>query len=295
MRLLSSPLIISVLGVAAAAAQADSASETVGPVLWQPSMNLFRRCSSEPETLFAFYRDVLGFEQLTSFDLGGSIPLVRIKAGATELKFTRQVGDRTYVRGGVMDATGVRLWTFFFADQAALVERFTANGYPAPEFETLPGSKRKSALLADPDGQSVQLIVTGDPADTVYDDVEVGLTVSDIEAARAFYRDFVGLEELDPVHEPVFDTTKYPYRHGSTIVSLRRFEENLPADTGSGGIQYVVSDVDLVDRLARERGVAVDQPLNSQAGFSLRTIWLDDPDGITNYFAETAQSRAAAE
>ena len=61
----------------------------------------------------------------------------------------------------------------------------------------------------------------------------------------------------------------------------------------AGGIQYVVSNVDLVDALARERSVAVDQPLSTLGGFQLRTIWLDDPDGITNYFAETAQARAA--
>jgi hypothetical protein len=27
------------------------------------------------------------------------------------------------------------------------------------------------------------------------------------------------------------------------------------------------------------------------AGFAPTTVWLDDPDGITNYYAETAVSR----
>ena len=40
--------------------------------------------------------------------------------------------------------------------------------------------------------------------------------------------------------------------------------------------------------------MTVDQPLSTLRGFDLRTIWLDDPDGITNYFAETGQSRRAA-
>jgi hypothetical protein len=74
-------------------------------------------------------------------------------------------------------------------------------------------------------------------------------------------------------------------------VSLRSFGGDLPADTGTGGIQYVVSNVDLVDELAKERRMSIDQPLSTLGGFQLRTIWLDDPDGITNYFAETTQSR----
>jgi hypothetical protein len=37
--------------------------------------------------------------------------------------------------------------------------------------------------------------------------------------------------------------------------------------------------------------VPIDQPLRGLRGFDLRTIWLDDPDGVTNYFAETGSSR----
>ena len=48
-----------------------------------------------------------------------------------------------------------------------------------------------------------------------------------------------------------FGTRKYSYRHGATTISLRSFGKGLPADTGSGGIQYVVSDVEFVDALAQ--------------------------------------------
>ena len=122
---------------------------------------------------------------------------------------------------------------------------------------------------------------------------KVGLTVSDLDASRAFYRDFVGLEELDPVFDPVFDTMKYPYRNGATTIALRHFADDLPADTGTGGIQYVVSDVDLVDRLAKAQHIEIKQPLSPLRGFNLRTIWLGDPDGITNYFAQVGQPAGA--
>ena len=223
-------------------------------------------------------------------DVGGPTGVMRIRAGASELKFTGGTQGRQYQPGGVNNATGLRLWTFFYSDQDALTKRFTGHGLVAPEFVPLGDSGRLSAIVEDPEGELVQLIITGDPPGTHYDEIEVGLTVADIEESRAFYREFVGLEELNPVYDPVFETMKYPYRHGSTTISLRHFGSDLPADTGTGGIQYVVSDVELVDRLAREQSIMIDQPLSELRGFELRTIWLGDPDGITNYFAQTGQS-----
>jgi catechol 2,3-dioxygenase-like lactoylglutathione lyase family enzyme len=266
---------------------------SVGPVLWQPSMNVFRRFAVDQESMFEFYGEVLGFEQLATLNPGGGTSVARFQAGGSELKLTAKVADRNYVPGGVRAATGERLLTFSFPDEAALVARFAEHGLPAPQFTAHGTDGRRSALVVDPDGQAVELIVIPDAPPATYAQIEVGLTVSDIDASRAFYREFVGLEELEPVHDPVFDTMKYSYRHGTTVVSLRSFGAGLPADTGSGGIQYVVSDADLVDALARERNITVDQPLSTLGGFQLRTIWLDDPDGITNYFAETAQARAA--
>lgn len=54
----------------------------------------------------------------------------------------------------------------------------------------------------------------------------------------------------------------------------------------------MVSDAAGVDVRAKAKGVKIDTPLgNTMPG--LRTIWLSDPDGVTNYFAETNQSRQA--
>jgi catechol 2,3-dioxygenase-like lactoylglutathione lyase family enzyme len=267
------------------------ASATVAPVLWQPSMNVFRRFAVAQEAMFEFYGEVLGFEQLGTLNVGSGAGVARFQAGGSELKLTARVADRRYVQGGVRDATGVRLLTFFFPDEAALTARFEAHGLPAPIFHAHGAPGRKSALVSDPDGQPVELVVIPNAPAATYEDIEIGLTVSDLDASRRFYREFVGLQELAPVQDSVFATTKYSYRHGTTIVSLRSFGTDLPADTGSGGIQYVVSNVDLVDALAADRRITVDQPLSTLGGFQLRTIWLDDPDGITNYFAETAQSR----
>jgi hypothetical protein len=77
----------------------------------------------------------------------------------------------------------------------------------------------------------------------------------------------------------------YGVHHGTAV------HERFPRfRCGSGGIQYVVSDAKAVEALAKARQVTIAQPLSTLASFSLKTICLDDPDGITNYFAETAAS-----
>jgi catechol 2,3-dioxygenase-like lactoylglutathione lyase family enzyme len=113
----------------------------------------------------------------------------------------------------------------------------------------------------------------------------VGLTVTDLEKSRAFYRDFVGLEELPPVKDTLLGVTKYPFRHGTTTVNVWSFGPTPRANTRTAGIQYVITDVEAVDAKAKAQSVKIDTPLgNFSAG--LRTIWLSDPDGITNYFAQ---------
>jgi catechol 2,3-dioxygenase-like lactoylglutathione lyase family enzyme len=259
--------------------------KSTAEIMTQP-MNVFRRFSGDAKPIYDFYGKVLGLKQLTTYNLSGGTNVARFEIGPTQLKFTAVVANRKYQKGAVQDATGLRILTFFFPDRTPLAERFKANGLAIPEFRPLPGSKRSSALVQDPAGQWVELVIAPDETSETYSRIEIGLVVSDIEVSRKFYREFIGLEELPAVKDTVLNTTKYLYKHGSVIVSLRCFGKPELADTGSGGIQYVASDVKAVQDLAEARHVKVDQPVNTLAGFSLRFVWLDDPDGITNYFAE---------
>ena len=268
-------------------AVAQETPASMAAVNTAPAMNVFRRYAEENEAaMFAFYEEAVGLERLGSFTDVGAGGVHRFRAGRSELKMTRRVPDRSYVPGAVDAATGVRLFSIRFPDEAALVERFEAAGLEPPAFEDMPGTDHRAALVTDPDGQMLELVVVPDATEEELGVLEVGLTVSDLEASRAFYRDFAGLEELEPVDHALTGTTKHPFRHGFTVVSLRTFEEELPADTGSGGIQYVVADAALAETLAVERGYVIDQPLSTLPGSALTTIWIDDPDGITNYFAQ---------
>src|SRR5882672_2397602 len=114
---------LALVGTATAAAQTASGTEpassarleTTASVLWQPSMNVFRRFAAAPEKMFEFYGAVLGFKQLTTLNVNaGGRGVARFQAGAQELKLTGRVGDKHYVSGGVTDAMGLRLLTFTF-------------------------------------------------------------------------------------------------------------------------------------------------------------------------------------
>jgi hypothetical protein len=71
------------------------------------------------------------------------------------------------------------------------------------------------------------------------------------------------------------------------------FGPTAKANTRTAGIQYVITDVEAVDVKAKAQAVKIDTPLgNFSAG--LRTIWLSDPDGITNYFAQIIRNPPAS-
>jgi len=272
-------------------AAGSTTTQTTRPFFWQNSMNVFRRFAVDRAKMIEFYGDVLGLKPLQTFELGGGTQMTRFGVGTSEVKLTTRVSSKQYQPGGVKTAVGLRLFTFFIADEVSLVERFTKHGLAAPQFRVRKADGARVAMLPDPDGQWVQLVVMPNASPSILNSIEVGITVSDLEKSRAFYRSFVGLDELPPVEDDSIGAMTYPFRHGTTTIKLWTFGKDLPVDTGSAGIQYVVWKVDAVDALARERHIAVDQPLRGEASAALRTIWLMDPDGVTNYFAETTRAR----
>jgi len=266
------------------AAAQSGASAPLASLSTQPSMNVFRRFAGDPARMARYYGEVLGLKQLPSLNMPGGGQMMLFQIGTAQVKLQATAAASEFKTGAVREVTGLRVFTFFVPDEAAITARFVQNGYPAPVFKSGRGNRRV-AMVLDPADQWVELVVVPGASADVYESFEVGLTVSDLAKSRAFYREFVGLEELPPVEDALLGTTRYPYRHGTTTVNVWTFGQGLPANTRSAGIQYVVSDVDAVDARAKAQGVKIDTPLgNFSAG--LRTIWLSDPDGITNYFAQ---------
>ena len=216
----------------------------------------------------------------------------RYQVGPSQLKFTRAGANAKFTRGAINDAAGVRLWTMWFPDEATLTKSFSAHGFPAPVFKTIDGAR--SALVADPDGEWVQLVIAPNSPPETYGRLEIGIAANDLEKSRAFYRTFVGLDELPPVKDPVLGVTKYPFRHGSTTISVWATSGPKPLNRQLAGIQYVVKPVDPIWALAQQRGIPVEQPLGETLP-GLVTTWLYDPDQVTNYFAEIRPRQRSAQ
>ena len=242
------------------------------------SMNVFRRFSGDGVKTLEFYGKVLGYG-----DIGAVGGVSRYTVGTSQLKFTRAGATVQLTRGGINDAAGMRLWTMWFPDEAALTARFVDHGHPAPQFKTTDGVR--SALVTDPDGEWVHLIVAPNAPKETYGRLEIGIAANDLDKSRAFYKTFVGLEELPPVKDPVLGVTKYPFRHGTTTISVWALPSAKPVNPTLAGIQYVVKNVDAVWALAQKRAIPVEQPLGETLP-GLVTTWLFDPDSVTNYFAE---------
>ncbi len=260
----------------------------------QNSMNVFRRYPREKTAeMVKFYTEALALRSLNPIQLTATQQMILTGVGSGQVKLSAgQQGNRKYdLSGGITGGTGIRFFALTYPDRQAVLDRFAGAGFPAPRFEDH-GDGTETAVVTDPGGFPIQLVVRPGAKDHSDDGVGVGIGVSDLERSRAFYREFVGLDELPPVEDRALGVTRYPYRHGETTLYL--YSASGPArDNGSAGIQYVVRDTPMVEAKARHRGgIAVETPLNRLAGFDLVTIWLNDPDGVTNYFAQVGRRAA---
>ncbi|AKH42192.1 catechol 2,3-dioxygenase-like lactoylglutathione lyase family enzyme [Altererythrobacter atlanticus] len=265
-------------------------------------MNAFRRFPRDKtEEMVDFYTGALALKSLNPIQLTSRQQMLLTGVGSMQIKLSAgQLGDRKYdLSGGVKGGTGIRFFTLTYPSAELVQSRFAEVGLPVPQFTARPDGTR-AALVKDPGDFPIEIVIREGAKDGSNDGVGVGIGVSDLAESRAFYREFVGLDELEPVRDDLLGITRYPYRHGETTLYL--YEPTGSAvDNGNAGIQYVVSDAPMVDAKAKTRNIAVETPLNKLSGFELTTVWLNDPDGVTNYFAQvgpnsrTAQQQAAAE
>ena len=264
----------------------------------QNSMNVFRRYPREKTAeMVKFYTEALALRSLNPIQLTATQQMILTGVGSGQIKLSAGQGPgRKYdMAGGVSGGTGIRFFLLSYPDPEVIRQRFVAAGFPAPEFVQR-GDGARQALVNDPGGFPIVITTFPGAKDHSDDGVGVGINVSDLDRSRAFYREFVGLDELPAVPAPILGTTLYPYRHQETTLLLYHMGDNQHPDNGSAGIQYVVRDTPMVEAKARHRGgIAVETPLNKLAGFDLITIWLNDPDGVTNYFAQVGPNSRTAQ
>lgn len=275
------------------AAVASAADEVEIPkLLFRPSVNLVLSVGDVDKSK-EFFGEVLKLKPMSNLILPGNFVMTRYQVGTTEIKLLKSPTKQQH-SGKVDEAIGIRRLTLFFPDQQALIDRFKAHDLPAPEFETEPTARGWSrALVYDPEGNEIALVVPppGTPKE-VFDQIELRLTVGNVEESRKFYRQFIGFEELEPEPVPAAEGgTLYGYRHGNTTITLASFGPGLPKHSGRWEkahgmryIQYIVSDLDAVSDFAEASGVSIDQPI-FPLGTLARIMFIADPDGIINEFA----------
>jgi catechol 2,3-dioxygenase-like lactoylglutathione lyase family enzyme len=270
-----------------------STPATVRPYLWSAErptssvgeVNVFRRFSSErTAAMREFYGEVLALPVLPETALGGG-QMIRYPVGSSEVKLF-PVAPSPANTAGLTEATGMRLLTFFFAAQAALTQRFAAHGLPAPRFQkptSRPGATAV-ALAQDPDGEWVELVVLPNAPAQALARFEIGIAVADLAASRAFYGDTMGLQPQPAVRDELLNVVRHSFTHGATTLNLWSVGAGATKDSATGGMQYIVWNVAAIDGVVRERAATVDRPLSAPG--QMRTLWQNDPDGVSNYFAE---------
>jgi catechol 2,3-dioxygenase-like lactoylglutathione lyase family enzyme len=252
------------------------------------SANVFRRYPRDKtDAMVKFYTGALALKSLNPIQLTATQQMLLTGVGSGQIKLSAgQQGNRKYdMGGGVTGGTGIRYFRLTYPDKQTVLDRFAAAGFPAPKFSRQ-GDGTEAALVTDPGGFPIEVVIKPGAKDGSNDGVGVGINTSNLEQSRAFYRTFVGLDERAPVEDKLLGLTLYPYGRGETTLYLYHAGDNAHPDNGSAGIQYVVSDSPLADAKAKARHIAVETPLNKLKGFNLITVWLNDPDGVTNYYAQ---------
>src|SRR5262245_11305029 len=269
------------------------AQQTIRPYLWQAGMsrsevgeiNVFRRFPADRRAAVeAFYARVLALPVLPPTAPGGG-QMIRYPVGASEVKlFPTDMAAPNVA--AVSDVAGMRLLTFFSADEDALTKRFVDRGLPPPRFQpsTAHRGATRATLVQDPAGHWVEVVIVPGASADALARFEIGLAVADLDRSRTFYRDLMGLEVLEPLQNPLLGVTMYGFRYGSVTLRLWPAKTGAASDSQTGGMQYIVWNVSAVNDVAVSRGATIDRPLSAPG--QMRTIWLFDPDRVSNYFAQ---------
>jgi catechol 2,3-dioxygenase-like lactoylglutathione lyase family enzyme len=107
----------------------------------------------------AFYRDVLGFEDLGEFPMPGGT-MQRLQCGTSTIKIVslKRTPEESAPPGGIGGATGYRYWTISVSNLAEIVAACEAAGakIAIPITELRPGIT--IAIVEDPDGNWVEFV-----------------------------------------------------------------------------------------------------------------------------------------
>lgn len=248
---------------------------------------------SDAEATEEFYGEVIGLKQIPDIPLPGDRRMVRFMGGDTELKFIVAAGDLPKLAGGTRAARGIRLAAILLpeSERAGIEARLKKHGREVPAYtdgESPAGYTYRYGMVYDHDGNQIELVFLSEEApQEKFQQVQIGLTVSDSAAMYDFLSKVLGLPEtVGPSNERI-------RRFGVGVSQIKFWEgaDGIPAHVGGPSdligmslVQFLVPDVDAVRTSVLDRGGKIHtEPF---ALGSLATImFVEGPDGILFEFA----------
>jgi glyoxylase I family protein len=233
-----------------------------------------------------FYAEVLGFatEGEVKHDARSIVQVMR--AGANYVEIRQLPEPPPSATGGIYDAFGLRVLAVLVDDLDGAIFRIRSRGRRVADARDLPGRLRIT-FAKDPDGNMLELIGLPEPAGPeLTSRLQIGLTVSNVEAARAFYGGVLGLPEQPPV--PIqAGIQRYAFSAGRTTIKLWRPPDTKRSHAGPPeaaiGIRSIHLDVRDCEALRTEllgRGARLASTERDAPGFQVI-----DPDGNHLRFA----------
>jgi predicted enzyme related to lactoylglutathione lyase len=112
------------------------------------------------DAMLSFYRDTLGLELEAVIDMPGGGVMNRFKVGESIVKIieTDPKPDVEAPPGGIRGATGYRYWTLHVDDLSGTVAKISDAGYKVVVPEKTIREGVTIAIVADPDGNWVELL-----------------------------------------------------------------------------------------------------------------------------------------
>lgn len=243
----------------------------------------------------AFYKDLLGFEELGSASMGAVGKLTRLRVGNHVLKLYDFARAPERVEGGTDKANGMRLLAFILDDLDSVLSRFDAAGHPYTRLALPESSTFHVAFTSDADGNALELVgLKSAPGERLTTRMQVGLTVADVQRSRGFYGELLGLKEEPPMKLPASMNTvgnvRYGFVLGATTIKFWSKGE-LPTKSGAParytGIRLITAHVEDTDAMHEQlvrRGVEITVPPHDFEGLA-RVMFIKDPDGNFIEFA----------
>lgn len=242
-----------------------------------------------------FYRDLLGFDELSGLSMGEIGQMARVRAGDHVIKLYDFSRKPERVEGGTDKANGMRLLAFILADFEAVIARLEARGHAYNPLSLPDSSPLRVAFTSDADGNALELVgLKARPSGGFKTRMQIGLTVSDAQRSRRFYGELLGLKEEPEMKLPASMGTvgnvRYGFQLGTTTIKFWSKGE-VPTKTGAParytGIRLItahVEDTDAVHEQLASRGVEIKVPPHDFQGLS-RVMFITDPDGNFIEFA----------